>query len=226
MPWGRQIDRLVARFTGQGSATSARFRLPRARYTVFVSYDPADTARRFSISTESGQSWPDWSGLPAAGFVTAPVVQELLPAGMYHVEVETSTPTCAWDVEVVLNSMQSVGRPPPEWEQPSPPPAATTVRSDGPSSLSLGRTGTYLVDWTVGDDRPGPRRTIHPYSLRLRAADGHAVDLGAASEGRDRRIDRVFLGAGEWVVEMETDVRWECVLTAVVGPTGGGSRGF
>jgi hypothetical protein len=178
------------------------------------------------MSTDSGRSWPDWTGLPAAGFVTAPVVQELLPADMYHVEVETSTLTCAWDVEVVLNSMQSVGRAPPEWQPPSPPPAVARVHSDGPSSLSLGRTGTYMVDWTVGDDGPGPRRVIQPYSLRLRAADGHGVDLGAATEGGERRIDRVFLGAGQWVVEMETDVRWECMLTPVVGPTGGGSRGF
>ena len=228
-PKGRQLDRLVARFTGQGSGTSPPCRLPRARYTVFVTYDPREAVRAFVFADAKGRRWPDWRGLPAAGEVTAPLVQGLLPAGTYRAEVETATPTCGYDIQVVLNSMQSWRAVPAACRPRSSPPNAATVRGDGSQTLLVEQTGRYRGDWWVGEPAVH-RRVIHPYTLRLRAADGHDLELGTGGDvgGRrvDRRINPVFLSAGVWTVEMEANVPWELTVSPIVEPTGGGSRGF
>lgn len=56
-----------------------------------------------------------------------------------------------------------------------------------------------------------------PYSLDLRAADGHAIHLGAATATRGHRVGPHFMGAGAWTVEMNTELEWEFVLAPVVG---------
>jgi hypothetical protein len=221
----RQIDRLVARERGAGTAATVPFRLPRARYTVFNDYDPADAVNSFAIVDQRGRRWPDWAKIPApVGMVTAPLVQEELPAGVYHIEVGTMTPTCSWDVQVVLNSMMSLRIRPPEWRSSSAVPEVVRARSGNASVLRVTQTGRYDAAWTVG--RPSVRPAIRPYSLALRAADGHVVELGGADATSDHRVGSAFLGAGEWTVEMTTSEPWELMLSPVVGPTGGGARGF
>lgn len=222
---GRQIDRLVARFTGHGTMITSPFQLPRARYTVFVHCDPADAVRAFALADAAGRRWPDWHGLPPPGNVTAPVVQELLRSATYHLVIETATDSCSWDIQVVLNSMQSWAAPPRPWTPAAPPPPAVTVNSDGVTTLVVERTGQYSVDWWLGE--PGIRpRVMYPYTLALRAGDGHTLDLGAGDGRRDHRIGSVFLGAGEWVVEMTAQTPWGLSLNPMVGPTGGGSWAF
>ncbi|HEY7926883.1 MAG TPA: hypothetical protein VIG86_05605 [Candidatus Dormibacteraeota bacterium] len=221
----RQIDRLVVRQRGAGTAATAPFWLPHARYTVFNDYDPAEAVESFAIVDQRGRRWPDWAAIPApVAVVTAPLVQEELPAGLYHVEVGTATPTCAWDVQLVLNSMLALRRAPRAWRSLSEVPEVITIRSSDAPVLRVAQTGRYDAVWTVGEAALRP--AIHPYSLALRAADGHVVQMGAASASGGRRVNPFFLGAGEWTVEMITSEPWELVISPVVGPTGGGARGF
>ncbi len=221
-----QIDRLVMLKAGVGSMTTSPFRLPRARYTVFVRYDPSEAVRSFALVDERHHRIPDWSAIGAdVGDVAAPLVQHELHAGRYRVELDTSSPTCSWQVQVVLNSMLSWRSPPPAWRSSLPPPGTITVSSGQDPSFRVARTGPYDPSWTVGTDQV--RHQIHLYSLDLRVADGHAVHLGAGTPtGSYGRTGLVFLGAGDWTVEMKTTVDWTFVLTPVLGPTGGGSQGF
>lgn len=163
--------------------------------------------------------------MPSPGDVTAPIVQELLPSGTYHVEIETAIDACSWDVQVVLNSMQSWARPPQPWKPLGTPPSAVSVSSGGAATLVVERTGRYSVDWWLGYPGIHPR-VRHPYTLVLRAADGHKLDLGTGGRDRDRRVGSAFLGAGEWVVEMTAETSWEVSVRPIVGPTGGGAWGF
>jgi hypothetical protein len=207
------------------------FRLPRARYTVFNDCDPADAVESFAIVDQRGRRWPDWSAIPApAGDVKAPLVQEELPAGLYHIELGTTTPTCSWDVQVVLNYMLSWRPPPRAWQSGAQVPDVITVRSGDAPVLRVIQTGRYDGVWTVGDDvwktGQGPRPVIHAFSLDLRATDGHVVEMGGANATHGHRVNPFFLGAGEWTVEMITSDPWELMLSPVVGPTGGGARGF
>ena len=222
---GRQIDSLVARFIGHGSMISSAFRLPRARYTVFVDYDPADAVTAFAVVDADGRRRPLWDGLPSPGKVTAPLVQELLPSGVYRIEIGTDMDACSWDVQVVLNSMQSLAQPPRRWMPPATPPSPITVSSGDAATLIVERTGRYTVDWWLGEPGISPR-VMHPYKLALRAGDGHKLDLGAGDHRRSHRIGSVFLGAGIWAVEMTAEASWELSVSPMVGPMGGGAWGF
>jgi hypothetical protein len=223
---GAQIDRLVARQTGSGSTTTASFSLPRALYTVFVAYDPPESVKSFAVVRQQDGPVPNSNavGVRRAGDVIAPLVQHELPAGSYHVEIGTLSRTCSWDVQVVLNKMLSWRRPPRAWKPSAAPPHVIRMRSDDDPTFLLTQTGRYEPSWTVG---PDPRQhASHPYSVDLRAADGHTVHLGVATATGGRSVGFLFLGAGQWTVEMKTDFEWEFALTPVVGPTGGGARAF
>jgi hypothetical protein len=87
------------------------------------------------------------------------------------------------------------------------------------------------IDRLVARERGAGTAATVPFRLpraryTLRAADGHVVELGGADATRDHRVGSAFLGAGEWTVEMITRLSWELVVSPVVGPTGGGARGF
>ncbi len=221
-----QIDRLVARHTGQGSTTTPWFSLPHARYTVFVEYDPPEAVQSFVLYSQKSGQIPSLNaaGANRAGDVSAPVVQQELDAGKYRVVIRALSATCSWDVQVVLNSLLSWRPAPRAWRASVAPPDVIVVRSGDDPGFVLNRTGRYEPEWAVGPS--SPRHAIHPHSLDLRAADGHAVHLGAATTGGGHRIGLVFLGAGQWTVEMTTQMGWEFRLTPVVGPTGGGAHAF
>jgi hypothetical protein len=222
----RQIDRLVRRETGNGSATTEPFRLPRGRYTVFVNYDPPEAVRSFGLVHLANGAIPNLNatGADRVGDTSAPIVQQELLAGRYRIDVGTDSPSCSWDVQVVLNSMLTWGRAPQAWRPSVAPPKPITVRSGENPVFLLARTGRYNADWTVGPGRS--QHVTHPHSLVLRAADGHAVHLGAANGDRGYRRNPHFLGAGEWTVEMTTDVEWELLIAPVVGALGGGTHDF
>lgn len=222
---GQQMDRLVARFIGHGSMISSAFRLPTARYTVFVDYDPADAVHAFALSDGAGRRWPDWKGMPSPGAVTAPIVQEPLPSGRYRVEIETTMAACSWDIQVVLNSMQAWAIPPRSWKALPPPPPAVTVSGAGSPTLPVERMGNYSLDWWLGEPGLHPVRR-HSYALRLRAGDGHTVELGGGDDRGDHRVGAAFLGAGAWEVEMTAQAAWELTVSPMVGPMGGGAWGF
>lgn len=140
--------------TGVGSTATSPFRLPRARYTVFVRYDPSEAVRSFALVDQSDHRAPDWSSIGAdVGDVPAPLVQHELRAGRYRVELGTSSPTCSWQVQVVLNSMLSWRWPPRAWRSSLPPPETITVSGGQDPSFRLAQTGPYDPSWTVGTDQ-------------------------------------------------------------------------
>ncbi len=208
-----QIDRLVVRETGSGSITTAAFALPHGRYTLFVDYDPMAAARSLAITDGTGRGLQ----VSDAGGRSAPLVQHELHAGSYRLRIDAATATCSWMAQLVLNAMLSDDAPPPSWESVLPRPESVTVRGDRSRQFRITRTGHYAPAWTRG---------IGAYSLDLRAADGHAVHLGAQDAGGDRREGFVFLGAGDWTAEMTTGSDWHLVITPVLGPIGGGAHGF
>jgi hypothetical protein len=162
-----QIERLVVRHTGCGSMATGSFSLPRARYTIFVEYDPPEAVRSFKLVHQKDGPVPNWNGMGAerVGDVLAPIVQHELPAGSYEVEIGTLSPKCSWDVQVVLNSMVSWRRPPPPWRPSVAPPDVVTVRSGDNPVFLLSQTGRYEAQWTVGSGRAG--HAIAPHSLDL-----------------------------------------------------------
>jgi hypothetical protein len=222
-----QIDRLVMVKTGAGPTTTGTLRLPRGRYTVFVEYDPPTAVTSFALVDQQDRRLPDWSRVPVdIGEVLAPLVQHELPSGNYRLDIGTGSPGCAWKVQVVLNSMLSWQAPPRPWRASTTPPAEITVRSGESPVFRVAQTGRYDLGWTVGgaqvDGHP-----IRPYWLDLRATDGHVIHLGGTtSPTRDERTGGAFLGAGEWTVEMKTTYEWQLLIKPVVGPLGGGTRGF
>jgi hypothetical protein len=225
-----QIDRLATVETGAGTTATRPIRLPHGRYTVFASYDPAVEVRSLTLVDERGHALPDWAAIPAApGEVVAPLVQHVLPTGMYHLEVETRTPTCSWMVQVVLNSMLSWEAPPRAWVPLLPPPKTITVHSGEEPRFRLAETGLYDIQLTIGDWRLGAPwfgGSLNPFSLDLRATDGHAIHIGQATESEGGSSNPLFLGAGEWTVEMKTGSEWHLVIAPVIGAHGGGSRAF
>lgn len=225
-----QIDRLVTAQTGAGTTRTPPFRLPHGRYTVFAAYDPPVAVRSLAVVDERGHALPDWGAIGAApGEVVAPLVQHVLPTGIYHLEVETWTPTCAWMVQVVLNSMLSWEAPPRAWRPSLPPPQTTELQSGQEPRFRLAQTGLYDIQLTIGEWRFGAPwfgGSLNPFSLDLRATDGHAIHIGHATESEGRSSSPFFLGAGQWVVEMRTSSEWHLVIAPVIGPHGGGSRAF
>src|SRR5438270_3985511 len=123
-----QIDRLVTVLVGMGSVTSSPLYLPRARYTIFMAYDPPAAVQSVSLVDSLGRGLPDWASVPVpAGDVIALLVQHELGEGNYRMAIEASA-DCAWEAQVVLNSTLS-------WETPS---RAFQRTSPVPDEIRLG----------------------------------------------------------------------------------------
>ena len=225
-----QIDRLVKVVNGTGTQTTPAFYLPHARYTVFPDADPERSARSFALLDEAGRGVrDDWSQFPpdVVG-LTVPLVQHELKARKYRLTIEAS-PTCAWRVQVVLNSMMSWEAPPPAWRPRRPPPDPITLRSGArPVFLQIPQTGNYAIDLVVGgfNGSPSLPERLCPFRLDVRAADGHSVHLGSTEPNKGRWPSWTFLGAGQWTVEMGTRCDWQLVVRPMIGPSGGGARWF
>ena len=225
-----QIDRLVNVITATGTHTTPPFYLPHARYTVFPNAEPERSARSFALLDEAGGGvHDDWSRFPphVAG-LTVPLVQHELKAGNYRMTIEAS-PTCAWRVQVVLNSMTSWEAPPRSWRPPGPPPDPITLRSGASPVFQIAETGDYAMDLVVegfnGRDLLPDR--ICPFRLDLRAADGHSVHLASGKSDRaEWPPSWKFLGAGQWAIDMDTGCDWQLVVRPMIGPSGGGARWF
>ena len=159
--------------------------------------------------------------------LTVPLVQHELKAGKYRLTIEAS-PTCAWRVQVVLNSMMSWEAPPRAWLPPGPPPISITLGNGASPVFQIAETGNYAMDLVVGGFTRGPPRPkrLCPFRLDLRAADGHSVHLATGESDSAGWPSWTFLGAGQWTVDMDTPCDWQLVVRPMVGPSGGGARWF
>jgi hypothetical protein len=224
-----QIDRLVSLVTAIGSRTISPIDLPHGRYTLFMAYNPPAAAQSVSFIDRAGHGFPDWTSVPVtAGEVIAPLVQEELKAGTYQLQVE-ATATCCWKAELVLNSMQSWAAPPPAWRRLLPPPQPILLGSSKSLDFRIEQIGTYATDFMIDGFTIGqhvPHVMLCPFSLALRAADGHLVKLGAGTKHKASWPSGAFLGAGNWQVEIETKCEWELTLRPMLGPSGGGAHWF
>lgn len=222
-----QVDRLAAVHTGAGPTTTNRFRLPHGRYTVFAAYERPAAVTLFALADDQDRHLPDWSQIPVrTGEFTAPLVQHELASGSYRIVIGTATPACAWQVQVILNSMLSWEAPPRQWRPSEPPPSETRVGSGDEPIFRITQTGRYDLRWTIGE-APLEGHPIRPYWLNIRGSDGYVIHLGGtATPYRDDRTSGAFLGAGEWTVEIKTSFEWRLTISPVVGPLGGGARGF
>ena len=226
-----QIDRLVTVLTGAGTQTTPAFYLPHARYTVFPEADPERSARSFDLVDQHGQGvHDDWTRFPPdVHGLSVPLVQHELKAGNYRLTIETDVPGCAWQVQVVLNSMLSWEGPPRAWRPSQPPPLPITLRRGEDPAFRIARTGHYVFDFSLGgfDGQRGtfPERFC-PFNLSLRAADGHRLHLADGVENSTHWPSGAFLGAGQWAVEMETACEWALTIKPRIGPSGGGTRWF
>jgi len=224
-----QIDRLVKVVIGTGTETTPAFYLPHARYTVFPDADPERSARSFALLDEAGRGvHDDWSQFPpdVAG-LTVPLVQHELKAGKYRLTIEAS-PSCAWRVQVVLNSMMSWEAPPRAWLPPGPPPDPITLGNGASPLFQITEAGNYAMDLMVGGFNgrsPLPVR-LCPFRLDLRAADRHSVHVATGESDRAEWPSWRFLGAGQWTVDMDTPCDWQLVVRPMIGPSGGGARWF
>jgi hypothetical protein len=246
----RQLDLLITKQTGVGSKTTAAFHLPDGRYTVFVNQDPGPNNPNLPAvplpTPGSGSFVPgpipvgcirslelvDDSnhGVLAQGPATSvPLVQRELPAGTYHLVVRTQTATCNWQAQVVLNSLLYAEPAPPAWQAGTVPPMAVVVRSGQSPSFHIAQTGLYDPSWTVGGVPPYPSSltSLCTYELGIKAADGHVVQFGTGTSTSDTRSGGpLFLGAGDWAVEMKTSCAWQLTIKPLIGPNGGGVTGF
>jgi hypothetical protein len=227
-----QIDRLVTVLTGLGSATSPPLYLPHGRYTLFMAYDPPAAVRSLSLIDRSGRGFPDWTSIPvSAGDVIAPLVQHAVPAGNYRMAIEASS-DCAWQAQVVLNSMLSWEAPPAAFHRRLARPAPILLGNDKNPDFRTEQTGTYAMELTLGDfaphvaQQPVPE-ALCPFELGLRAVNGHHLHLARATESNASWPPSfVFLGARDWRVEMKTECTWGLVIKPMVGSSGGGAYWF
>ena len=226
-----QIDRLVTVLTGAGTQTTPAFYLPHARYTVFPVADPERSARSFALVDQNGQGvHDDWTRFPPdVHGLSVPLIQHELKAGNYRLTMETAGSECAWQVQVVLNSMLSWQAPPKAWRPLQPPPEPITVRSGEPREFRIARTGHYEFGFSIDgfDGTPGTfQKRLCVFNLGLRATDGHRLHLADGVENSAHWPSGAFLGAGQWAVEMETACEWELTIKPRIGPSGGGTRWF
>ena len=224
-----QIDRLVARYTGIGSQTTAPVKLPHARYTVFINGDRLNEVRAFTLQDEHDVVLVDdhnWGRIPPNHiFMPIPLVQHEVPTGRYRMSIGTVTAACAWEIQVVLNSMMSWQTTPRPWRRTVPLPDAIRVRSGEKAQLRIARTGLYNI-YLLVEEEADEKKRFAPFTLQLEASDGYRVDLAQSDGFGLGTTEFVFLGAGDWSVRMSSQTDWQLGLMPRTGPMGGGAQAF
>jgi hypothetical protein len=220
-----QIDRLIAKFAGKGTETLNGLKLPRGRYTVFLHVDPGDGVMSFALDSDGFRvfdEWLHWDGLGC------PLVQAELPSDSYALTVATRHPTASWEVQVILNSLLSWGRPPAPWRSATAIPSTIALSKGSSREFVIPQTGAYDLDLVIdGFDRSAQRLPARfcDFNLGLRASDGHRLLLGGG-EGKRMSWPITFLGEGQWTVEMQTECEWSLTIRPMIGPSGGGAQWF
>lgn len=242
---GRQLDINYAMTTGGGSTSVDPLNLPHGRYTFFSYADPPDclksvalidhagivvaddvTARTAALAALPGTTLPPPNSVSNA--VVPTMVQQELKSGRYQLKVTARTPSCAWQVQQILNYVLS--------DEPALSPVAAPSASNvdvvlGNSSTGLHfqipTTGLYQVQWSV---TPCDR-----YSADLIRSDGGTQHLGDGAAvgappgtviGPQSSDSFAFLAAGDWTARVATKCYWRLEIRPQVGSMGGGTQGF
>ena len=234
---GQQLDVNYATTTVVGSATGSSLKLPHGRYTFFSYADPPGCVKSVALLDERGKAVVDDGSQRAAGMgqpssvisqMVPSAVQQELSSGSYRLKVTTNGPSCAWEVEQILNYVLSNEAP----LKPLMPAKAPTVNvSLGNSSADLHFqipvAGIYHVNWLVTpcDRYSGDLVRSGGGSEHLGDGVGAAVPPGTVigPQGQD---GPTFLGAGDWTAKVATRCFWQIQVSPWVGSRGGGTQGF
>lgn len=236
---GRQVDIVLRTEIGSGNETAAPAHFPHARYTFFAFEDPTLCLTGVELldaagKVTGGETFDRRTDLPAVN-VPVPLVQRDLPEGDYGLRITTDAPRCTWMIQEVLNSMSTPGTPPTPEPAPASPHMSALVRNSM-TPINIPRAGLYRATWMI----TAPPSTACPYAISLRTSvgDTELIDQrpepgittmsagppagGGSSEG----TVVLFLAAGRRTVSAVTPCPWQVSVAPLVGPNGGGVRGF
>lgn len=237
---GPQLDMVLRTQTGSGDETSAPNHFPHARYTFFAFEDPTLCLSGVQLldshgSVVGGETFNRQAELPAMN-VPTPLVQQNLPEADYRLRITTGAPRCTWMVQEVLNSMSTHAVPPRAEPAPAAPRFAATVDSQT-TVVHILKTGLYSVAWSITI----PPNTNCPYVISLRTSTGDVEEVdrqpeqgvpassaGSPPAGGGSQQGMVFLllADGPRTVNAVTLCPWQLSVAPLIGPNGGGVRGF
>jgi hypothetical protein len=236
---GPQLDIVLRTQMGRGNETAAAAHFPHARYTFFAFEDPTLCLSGVELLDASGhvsggETFDRQAERPAIN-VPVPLVQQNLTEGDYRLRITTDAPRCSWMVQEILNSMSTQGTPPTA-EPASPSPKMSATVQDPTTAFDIPQAGLYGVSWMVTP----PPKTACPYviSLKTSAGDTELIDQNPepgtptmsggspADYGRSGGMIIMFLDAGARTVSALTSCPWQVSVAPLIGPNGGGVRGF
>jgi hypothetical protein len=238
---GPQLDIVLRTQMGSGDEVSAPNHFPHARYTFFAFEDPTLCLSGVQLldstgSVVGGETVNRQAELPAMN-VPTPLVQRNLPEADYRLRITTEAPRCTWMVQEVLNSMSTQAAPPTAETAPAAPRFAATVDQQT-TVMNIPKTGLYSVGWSITI----PPNTNCPYVMSLRTSTGDVEAVNRqppesgvpvspsgpppAGGGSDQGTVFLLLADGARTVSAVTPCPWQLSIAPLIGPNGGGVRGF
>lgn len=216
-----QLDRVLRTLVGSGARTTAAAHMPHATYTFFNWEDPPQCVQGTELLDSSGKIAAGSANLVPRN--TALLVQRELPGGDYRLRTFTTAPRCAWMVEEILNRMQSDETPPSPEPAPHAPDFSASVASTA-TPIDVPVAGLYRVSVSV----EAPEGKACPYSVSLltAAGDSEFVDAQPGNFTRGSSTVFLFLTPGPRTVTGTPDCQWDVSVAPLIGPNGGGVRGF
>jgi hypothetical protein len=236
---GPQLDVVLRTQMGRGNETATAAHFPHARYTFFAFEDPTLCLSGVELLDTSGNvaggAMFDSRAEHPSNNVPVPLVQQNLREGDYTLRITTDAPRCTWMVQEVLNSMSTQGTPPTAEPASASPQMSATVQNPT-TPFYIPQAGLYGVTWAV----MAPVNTVCPYviSLKTSAGDTELIDQNPepgiptmsagppGGGGNSGGMIVMFLDAGTRTVNALTSCRWHVSVAPLVGPDGGGVRGF
>jgi hypothetical protein len=233
---GPQLDIVLRTQVGMGAGMNAPLHFPDARFTFFAFEDPTFCLTGMQLFDSSGSviGGELFERPTFVANVPVPLVQQDLPAGDYRLRVSTATSHCAWMVEEILNSMSSHDAPPAAEPAPVAQPTSATVSTQS-TPFAISESGLYNVSWSV----TSPAGAMCPYKIALRDSSGGMENIdqqpepqppnqppGPTPGGAGSGEVPLFLSAGIRTVSAQTVCPWMVSIRPLVGPNGGGVRGF
>ena len=237
----RHLDIVLRTETGTGPETTPPAHFPLARYTFFAWEDPSNCLAGIQLVDGHGNVLAGATGGNRSEAANVPpvLVQQELANADYRLRVSTAASQCSWMIEEILNSMPSSEQAPTPERAPPAPKDSMTVTGASPGPIPITATGLYKVTWTV----TAQPSDLCPYDVNLKMVSGgleHVAQepqpppegqpagppLGSRGGGTSGGQVIVFLAAGTRTASAGTSCPWTLSVSPLIGPNGGGVRGF